>query len=98
MTIECPTCRGRGKLMALFPLYAAGVPPEERPDVIDVRCSTCLGAGTITRQRAWDLLLGDFLRRSRLNCGLGLRSASELLGVAPSEWSRLEQGFFGDSP
>jgi hypothetical protein len=91
-TLTCPKCGGEGKLLGLFPVYAAGVPVERRKPVIELMCPQCNGGGMVSQERLRTMEIGREISALRREAGVGLRESSNLLPMSPSDISRIEQG------
>jgi hypothetical protein len=90
--MECPDCKGLGKLLGLFPVYAEHVPQEERKPAIEFKCDLCRGIGAVPHYMARRILKGHQLRDVRLEKQIGLRECAERLGVQPSYLSDAQRG------
>jgi hypothetical protein len=75
----CPHC-DKGRVEALLPRYAPDVPIDERTPTRTIPCPTCDGFGEVTQVRIDCIEAGARLRKLRIERGVGLREAGQLLG------------------
>lgn len=90
--MECPDCKGIGKLVGLFPVYAEHVPREERKPAIEFKCDLCEGYGSVPQFMERRIRKGQQLRTVRLEKKIGLRECAERIGVQPSHLSDAQRG------
>lgn len=81
--LTCPVCKGDPRMLAMS--MSKGV-------AFETACSVCDGAGKVVLSRVIDYERGQQFKRFRLAANLGLREASALWGLKPSELCDIEHG------
>ena len=89
--VTCPHCAGLGAHDAL--VHRAGSCEVRRLD-----CSTCRGAGKITRLQVGWIEAGRVHRDARVDRLESLRECATRLGIKAAELSAMERGAIDPSP
>lgn len=86
---KCPECKGLSSIIRpVFVDYSDGTGNIRHIS----KCSTCGGVGSVLTDVLTWLKRGPELRKARIDAGLTLRQASQLLGMRAAELSQFEQG------
>lgn len=90
MEIEiCRSCKGKGKITGMFPVYSDSVPKNKRKRVLELPCHNCLGGGVQIKE--W-VEQGKILKDRRIKAKLVLCKASKLLKIDTETLSMMERG------
>src|ERR1043166_8185923 len=90
--VNCTYCKGKGKIMGLFPVYGDDVPQSERKPTVTNNCPICDGAGNVDEEFPMREKMGNEVRWYRINHNLTLRKFSEEYGVEVGALSAFERG------
>jgi len=90
--MECPECKGKGKMLGLFPIWEANVPKEDRKPYIEMECSRCCGRGVVPEAMVEWMEDGKTLREKRTSKRMTLRKASDVLSIDASYLCNMEAG------
>ena len=82
---KCPECEGR-KGASVFVDRQGGGRLEF------MRCTYCVGLGTVSKIREAKYRLGEEMRKDRIARGMSLRQEAARLGIKPRELSNREWG------
>lgn len=86
--IECPECKGDGRLNAVAVACGPrGSTVERKP-----KCSFCFGTGKVTKHQMQWRSEGRRIRAERLESGLSLRERARLLNLGAVTLSDMEHG------
>lgn len=90
--MQCPLCKGKKKILGLFPVWAEDVPKEKRKPYVEVTCHQCEGNGEVPDEMTEWIKEGKKLKDKRIEKRLTLRKAAKKLGIDGSELSYQETG------
>ena len=96
--IACHSCKGRGKIIGIFPSYAEYFEEKDRKKVVEIPCQDCDATGQLPEKSKTWRILGEKLYDARISKRLTLNKASQFLGMDCIILGKMERGVIEPDP
>lgn len=88
----CPDCKGKKKIIGIFPVWADYVHQEKRKPYVELDCPRCKATGKVSDETPKWMKQGKIIKNRRLKTKLVLRKAARQIGIDLLMLSEMERG------